>query len=114
MLRLQYTQTLMALLQQQYVQAVHYVQQHQNPLQQQMVQPQYQQQVAKPHIHIKEDTVEGLDSGEEEISAMEEDEVVHQYSVKTVGHLATIRGIIPICNVYNMQWMIILLKISLS
>ena len=44
--------------------------------------------------------MEDLESEEEEVSVMAEDEVVHQSSVTTVGHLATIRGIIPICNVY--------------
>ena len=32
---------------------------------------------------------------------MEEDEVVHQFSVTIVGHLATIKGIVPIFNVYT-------------
>ena len=38
-------------------------------------------------------------SGEEEVLTMEEDEVMHQSSVITMGHLATIRDIFPICNV---------------
>ena len=46
--------------------------------------------------------MEDLDSKEEEVLAVEEDEVMHQSSVTTVGHLATIRGIVPICNVYTM------------
>ena len=40
--------------------------------------------------------MEDLDSGEEEVSDMEEDEVVHRSSVITVGHLDTIREISPI------------------
>ena len=45
--------------------------------------------------------MEDLDSKEEEVSAVEEDEVMHQTSVITMGYLATIRGIVHICNVYT-------------
>ena len=42
--------------------------------------------------------MEDLDSEEEEVSAMEEEEVMHQSSVTIVGHLTTIREIVPIFN----------------
>ena len=44
--------------------------------------------------------MEASDSGEEEVSVVEKDKVVHQSSVITMGNLATIRGIFPIFNAY--------------
>ena len=43
--------------------------------------------------------MEDLDTREEEVLAMEEDEVVHQSSVTNMVHLATIREIVHIFNV---------------
>ena len=42
--------------------------------------------------------MDDLDSYKEEVSAVEEDEAMHQSSVTTVGHLATIKEIVPIFN----------------
>ena len=44
--------------------------------------------------------MEASDSGEEEVLAVEEDKVVHQSSVITMGNLATFKGIFPIFNAY--------------
>ena len=43
--------------------------------------------------------MEASESRQEEVLFVEEDKVVHQSSVINVGHLATIKDIVPICNV---------------